>query len=438
MGDDALELRSGSVVAVDTETLRAAAARLELLSDDTEAVRASLSEALSALYATRSVSASAGSLQHLMHRASDLVTRAGDLARGLRTMATTYEFVELEARKAAALAAGDTAAALGYTLRSRELAASSPDAARLAELVVQARPDPHADILTQLFFGTLPFGAVGAGVFGLGGVLLAAAKGFGLGAVPADSRHLRLAPEPRVTLRETSAGTAPATLRDVAARVPTGEPGGIRVERYAMPGGGRRFALYLTGTRSIGGPDVFDMGSNMNLYLRRDAESLAAARIALQRAGAQPGDAVLVSGHSQGAMAASRLALEGEYEITAMVGFGNPIQADLGPDTLQVDVRHTDDPVSALAAGGHDASIGAPGSFVAERSADPLPTLGDLRVQVHQMDAYMASAEMLDASTDPRMDAVRERLAELGTAASVEVFVYDAESTVSASSEDGG
>jgi len=54
------------------------------------------------------------------------------------------------------------------------------------------------------------------------------------------------------------------------------------------------------------------------------------------------------------------------------------------------------------------------------------------------MDAYMASAEMLDASTDPRMDAVRERLAELGTAASVEVFVYDAESAVSASSEDGG
>ena len=54
------------------------------------------------------------------------------------------------------------------------------------------------------------------------------------------------------------------------------------------------------------------------------------------------------------------------------------------------------------------------------------------------MDEYTATSEMLDVSTDPRMDAVRDRLAELGTAESVEVFVYDTAEGVSASSADAG
>jgi hypothetical protein len=106
--------------------------------------------------------------------------------------------------------------------------------------------------------------------------------------------------------------------------------------------------------------------------------------------------------------AESSAKLRSPRQVPMIVGFGNPVQADVGPDTLQVDFRHRDDVVPLLAGGGHDAEIGAPGSMVVERTVDPLPWLNS-----HQMDEYTATSEMLDVSTDPRMDAVRERLAEL-------------------------
>jgi pimeloyl-ACP methyl ester carboxylesterase len=220
----------------------------------------------------------------------------------------------------------------------------------------------------------------------------------------------------------------------LARRQPSTErPGDIRVERYTMPDGHQRFALYVSGTRDKDDDGAFSMASNLPLYLGAASSSYESARIALDKAGAKPGDSVMVSGHSQGAMIASRLALEEEYEVPMLVGFGNPVQADVGADTLQVDFRHSDDFVPLLAAGGHDASIGATGSMVVERNVNPWPGIDS-----HQMDAYTETAEMLDDSSDPRMDAVRQRLAEFSQAESVEVFVYDTEEGVTPSSADAG
>lgn len=109
------------------------------------------------------------------------------------------------------------------------------------------------------------------------------------------------------------------------------------------------------------------------------------------------------------------------------------MQADVGADTLQIDFRHSDDLVPLLAAGGHDGSSGATGSMVVERNVSPWPGIDS-----HQMDAYTTTAEMLDDSSDPRMDAVRQRLAEFSRAESVEVFVYDTEEGVTPSSADAG
>ncbi len=75
-------------------------------------------------------------------------------------------------------------------------------------------------------------------------------------------------------------------------------------------------------------------------------------------------------------MVASRLAVEGGYDVKTLVTLGSPVEADVGDGTLSVAVRHTDDPVAALQGGGYDTAVGAPGSFVAERLADPLPTRG--------------------------------------------------------------
>lgn len=433
MGDDGFDIRSGRVIAIDTADLRHAAALFDDAVADAGRLRSSVADAASNLYS----SPASPMAQRLIGRVDGIIARGSELATGLRQAASMYELVELDARRAAAAAAGDARGAERLGREAERLAESDPYAAALADAARMSAPDPHADVLRQLALGGLPFGALGLLAFSLGATALGGVKVAGLGAVPHSSRLRPGAPRPRVTLVEAAPGSAPRALRDVARRIPTGGPGGIRVEKYTLPGGGHRFALYLSGTRTLGGPGVFDVEANLRVYFGQESQSYEAARMALERAGARPGDSVMVSGHSQGAMIGSRLALEGEYDVPAFVGFGNPIQADLGEKTLQVDVRHTDDPVSALAAGGHDAGMGAPGSFVAERSADPLPSFDDLKVAVHQMDVYAESAGMLDASTDPRMEVVRERLREFGAAESVEVFVFDAESAVSAASSAG-
>jgi hypothetical protein len=124
-------------------------------------------------------------------------------------------------------------------------------------------------------------------------------------------------------------------------------------------------------------------------------------------------------------MLASRLAVEGGYDTQTLVTFGSPVDAQVPDATLSVEVRHRDDPVSALAGGGFDAGAGTPGSFVAERTADPAAGANDLDPLVaHHLPAYEQTAAMLDASSDPRMNAVRDRLALLGGATSVTVSEY--------------
>lgn len=422
MSDD-LELRSGRIVAVDTETLRHAAAAFENIGGDAMRARTYVSDAA----AQASGSAAVWRVRHLEQRMATLVERAADIAQSLRVVASAYEVVELTARREAARAAGDEAVVRRLSTRIERVAEATDWSQPLASAMLAVRPDPHAEIKSQALWGAVPFGSIGLAGAQVVLPLLGLVRHANLGAVSSPP-PLRTAPEPRLTLIESRAGTAPKGVRDVVSRVPAGGPGGIRVERYTMAGGARRFAVYVTGTRTMksDSADVFDLDSNLNLYRGRDADSLAAVRAALREAGAKPGDPLLLSGHSQGAMAASHLALEGDYDVTTFIGIGNPVQADLGAGTLHVDLRHTDDPVSALAAGGHDATIGAPGSFVAERTADPLPSLADVKGEAHFLSHYADTAEMLDASSDPRMDAVRERIAEFDGAASVDVFVFDA------------
>ena len=226
--------------------------------------------------------------------------------------------------------------------------------------------------------------------------------------------------------------TAPASLADAAARVPGGAEARVRVERYTMPDGSRQFAVYVAGTQTVAGDprEPFDMASNVELYSGEPSASYAATIAALAEAGARQGDVVHAFGHSQGAMIATRLALEGEYDARTLVTFGSPVEGQVGDGTLSVAVRHRDDPVAALSGGGHIAPVGAPGSFVASRTADPLPGLHDLRMPAHGIDSYTETARMLDDSDDARMEAVRQMFDGLGAAASVDVIEYSAERAV--------
>lgn len=424
-GDD-LDIRSGGVVAVDTESLRTAAQQLTGVASACGDVGATLARASRVLeHAGVWVFPPSG-------HASDAADHARRLSTDLRTMADLYELVEVTAQITVADAAGDDQRARDLRARAAALMAGSPLASAGLGIDVLRWRAEQAEALTEQY-----------GVFGLLGVnvdvLALAATGVigatGLGTVPRGAALAGEAPPVQITRTGGGRTTAPTSVAQVVDRIPAGD-GRVRVERYTMPDGSKRFVAYIAGTNSGGGDEAWDGDSNIAMYTRRDEASFAAVQAALADAGAQPGDRVGLAGYSQGGMIASFVAVSGDYDVPMVMTFGDPVQADVGDQTLSVAVRHNDDPVSALAGGGFPGGVGAEGSFVASRDAPGTVAGGDGLLGPHDLDAYRDTAVLLDASSDPRMDAVRAQFADLAAADSVDVIVYGASrhAPVSASS----
>lgn len=420
---DEVDIRSGALVAVDTETLRAAAARLLLAAAECDGIVDTLGRAAQDVWSV----SRALPMTVPVGAADGAAARARRIAADLLTMADMYEAVELAAAAAAASAAGEQALAAELTARAAIILAGNP-----AALPLLARSSAEAATALPTTLGT-QFGEWGPlrspHVDGAALLLVGLIGALGFGVVPAGTQTPRNADAVTVTALRGGRTTAPTGLSQVAGRVPQGD-GRLRVERYTMADGSRQFVAYVAGTAGDGPDDeAFDMASNLSLYPGRGGASYDAVLAALDDAGAQRGDAVSLAGYSQGAMDASLVALSGRYEVPMLVTFGSPVQADVGDATLSVALRHGDDVVSALAAGGYAAGVGAAGSFVASREPSGTLLTGDSPIAPHAIAEYRRTAELLDGSTDPRMVPVRERLEALARAESVEVTVYGAART---------
>lgn len=431
---DDLDIRGGGAVAVDTATLRSAAAGFTGLAAELDDIAEIVGSAAHRLTELSPAALGAWlSIDAVRRRVVSSTEEAREIAEALRGSAAVYEIVELRAERAAAAAAGDAAAVARIDGRLAVILREDPTADDRATfgmfdhwlrwpngLALQApgavwwlAPGMHSLAVPFAWSVQRAIGAVGAGT------------------IPASAR-LSGRPSAVVVTPVTVHGptTAPSSLADAAARIPGG--GGdarIRVERYTMPDGTRQFAVYVAGTQTVAPNSIepFDMESNVELYTGERSASYDATLAALTQAGAEPGDVVHAFGHSQGAMVTAHLALEGGYDTQTLVSLGSPVEADVGEGTLSISLRHTDDPVAALSTGGHAGAVGAPGSFVAERTADPMPGPHDYRMPAHGIDGYTETARLLDASTDARMGAVREVFDELGGAASIDVTEYVAE-----------
>lgn len=443
MGSD-IEILGGGAVAVDTETLRAAAARFVIAGDHLAEISHRLGALENMLLAERAEAWEALSSTYVLGaRLRDSVAGATRVASALREAAAVYELVELNAAHHAAVLAGDREAEALIAARRDALTARYPDAmgeavgAGFERAVMWPSDLVRQATETGLFLGDeidLPWGIYLGAAAGLGTIGLGAVTGLsGAGRLSADAR-LQGAAEPVALTPVTPAGTtttAPPDLAAAARRVPTSGASRVRVEAYTMTDGSRQYAVYVAGMRSgqVGGRDPWDNLSNVQLYSGHTSSSYEATVAALEAAGAQPGDVVHAFGHSQGAMITAHLALEGGYDTRTHVTFGSPVEADVGPTTLSVGVRHTDDPVAALAGGGSMAPVGAAGSFVVEREADPVSGIQDVKLPAHHITAYAETAALVDASTDPRVDELRAVFAELDGAVAVEVTEYGASRT---------
>jgi hypothetical protein len=219
---------------------------------------------------------------------------------------------------------------------------------------------------------------------------------------------------------------APSGYGDLADRVPPAEADAaqIRIERYGV-GDDRRYVVYIGGTVEFGmaaGPQPFDMTNNM-LGIADDssldelrwagAESGAgerAVREAMREQGVRPGDPVLAIGHSGGGIIAAKLAADPDLGVVGAVNLGGPVaSAPTREGVPLVSVEHVEDLVPLTGGAGHssDELIRVSRSVLdSERQYASL-------VPAHELTRYRATADLMDASAEPRIEEVRALVGEI-------------------------
>ncbi|MFB7249403.1 hypothetical protein [Microbacterium sp. NPDC056234] len=429
--DGDVEITHGGAISVDTEALRDVAARLG-------SIGATVGRGADAAYTahrwitqTAELSAEVDTVELWASgdRLAAMRTRIDEVVTGTLLMADAYELVELRAEYEALLLR-DAAAADTLLPDIMDLEASDERLGPMADHLVKLWEDGRYEGLDSQFDIATTVTGVNFGTITSIAAMLGSSVVFGT--LPAKAKLDGWPDTVKVTPVLTSTPVAPpASLADGLRRFPASEDAQVKVEKYSFEGGGEHYVAYVKGTQSglYGASEPWDMKSNAELYTGQISASYQATLDALHQAGAQPGDVVDVYAHSQGAMVASYLAMGGEFDVQMVVTAGSPVQPTLRDDQLLIQLRHTDDVVNALAGGGSPDGTGSADSVVVQREGDPGISLKDLILEPHMMDAYIETAELADASGDPRLAAYLDRLRDLAGAVSIESTEYVADRT---------
>lgn len=146
----------------------------------------------------------------------------------------------------------------------------------------------------------------------------------------------------QAVLAPTSLPELASRLRQLSDRL---EPV-VRVEKYSGVDG-NRFIVYIPGTQNLGliNSNPLDMRSNLRLVAGLSSASSRATDMAIRKAGAGPGDRVMLVGYSQGGLIAAELGKQSKagqltYRVEQVVTFGAPVGANSSsvlPNTLSVE-----------------------------------------------------------------------------------------------------
>lgn len=199
--------------------------------------------------------------------------------------------------------------------------------------------------------------------------------------------------------------------------------GTIEVKELRRPDGTRTWVVTVPGTQEWGpvqGPNPFDLTSNLGLVARGADDVTAAVVRAMELAGIRPGEPVVLTGHSQGGIAAAAVAaapaLQERFDVRAVVTAGSPVGTiDLPPDVVGVHLEHATDLVAGCDAAPNPdtptrttavVDLGAaPDAATRAAAASPLAS--------HQVRTYARTAAGLEGAGDPRWDAASAQVAAL-------------------------
>jgi hypothetical protein len=229
-----------------------------------------------------------------------------------------------------------------------------------------------------------------------------------------------------------------------------GPAGAIRVDRVVGPDGAVSWQVLVPGTQTelipepalpqpAGGPlaadpgwavplpypgtvlrqpanaivndNPFDWGTNLQAFTGMDTAVQDGVIQAMEQAGVPPDEPVLLVGHSQGAMTTMRLAQDPafteRFEVRSVITVGGPVGHIDTPEGVAVlNIEHVDDLTSGLE---NTANPVEPGRTTVIRDLAASPDPADQGVtsvaQSHDIPAYVRTARMIDASTDPAVRA---------------------------------
>lgn len=201
-------------------------------------------------------------------------------------------------------------------------------------------------------------------------------------------------------------------------------PGSVGVVRIQRPDGTSAWVVHLPGTEdwsTLDSSNPFDMEGNLEGLTAARQEEFAQQEVlvqelikeALQSAGAQPGEEVVLTGHSGGgihaAAAAASPAFLADVNVKMIVIAGSPARnMAVGNGITVLELENEDDIVTAA-----DFGPTAPSkNWVTVTSHRPSVPGGAVEVvgQAHSLDNYMVDAAELDGSSDPALQASQETL----------------------------
>ncbi len=225
----------------------------------------------------------------------------------------------------------------------------------------------------------------------------------------------------------------PTDLRDLIGDLATtadGADGEIAIQRLTGPDGESRWIVHLPGTDDfVDQRAIRNLGSNLNLIAGDDTAYGQAISSAMEQAGVQSDDPVLMVGHSQGGMQAAALSADPDfrYHITHVVTAGAPV-ATMGipADISVLSLENSADVVPSL-----DGEANPDGARHTTVRADMRTGSLGAGAGNHGLDLYAELAGAVDGSADPSVRATIANLADSGfigaTDAESQTFGYRTE-----------
>jgi len=197
--------------------------------------------------------------------------------------------------------------------------------------------------------------------------------------------------------------TLPALMTELAAV--NAEPDGtIEIQTITAADGSRRHVVYLPGTDDMstlpGGrdADLRDMDENVRLVAGEHTAYEAGVLDALADAGVEPGEPVLLAGHSQGGMVAVAVASAAAglgYCVTKVVTAGAPAPAAPPSGTTVLALENEGDIVPL--------TDGTLATSTRQKVTVEFASGSTGIADAHSLRHYVEGAEAIEASSDPRL-----------------------------------